>query len=526
MRTNQNPTIELSLAGPAKSSDNKATRPQASTPPTSNSAGNSQGVRQRSATNERLLGEITAYCQRTGLAESTFGRRAVNDGKLVTRLRFGGRVTTHTAERVRNHIARSLSDLGMDAAKTAVTNPTTNSVPNMAPGLSQTAQGASKSSGRASDNATPFRFYDNRQKYLLFVNTCTEKWVVSQRIEMELEHIKPRAPAMRVFDAGVGDGTVITRVMRTMHDRFPTVPFYIVGKEISLEDVRLALEKMPDRFYEHPSTVLVMTNMYYSEAPWLRPNTLAAASGLVWNEVALKGNTAGQFERQITDLQGFLAKNWTAKMSPTTGNPIYERPVVLVIYRDDHKLLLDNVRPKQGAVRADFDLVIASQPYRARVPVEFKASKVVAPLARALGPGGRLIGIHSAGNDPGLEIVQGIWPDEQPFTTDRHQLLKATKQVLGSEARTLNFNAYSDQRAFFKYDMHTLPSEISSSIGTSTLMAAWNAAVYVAQIEDQRLEPVMSDGKYLDVTREVLQRHGKLWFQNESYVISRHRHDS
>ena len=24
-----------------------------------------------------------------------------------------------------------------------------------------------------------FRFYDNRQKYLLFVNTCSEKWVVA-----------------------------------------------------------------------------------------------------------------------------------------------------------------------------------------------------------------------------------------------------------------------------------------------------------------------------------------------------------
>ena len=35
--------------------------------------------------------------------------------------------------------------------------------------------------------------------------------------------------------------------------------------------------------------------------------------------------------------------------------------------------------------------------------------------------------------------------------------------------------------------MHTLPSEISStasSIGTSTLFAAWNAAIYVAQVED------------------------------------------
>jgi hypothetical protein len=481
----------------------------------------------RSAGNDRLLAEIAAYCQRIGMAESTFGRRVVNDGKLVTRLRFGGRVTTHTADRVRSYIQRGMADLGPDAL--GVTAGRQGAAKNAAAANSMRGDVVRRpdEGGAREDKAiTPFRFYDNRQKYLLFVNTCTEKWVVSQRIEMELEHIKPRAPAVRVFDAGVGDGTVMTRVMRTMHDRFPTVPFYVVGKEISLEDVRLALEKMPDRFYEHPSTVLVMTNMYYSEAPWLRPNTLAAASGLVWHEVALSGSTAGQFERQITNLQGFLAKNWTAKISPTSGNPVYERPVVLVIYRDDHKLLLDNVRPRQGAVRADFDLVIASQPYRARVPVEFKATKVVAPLARALGPGGRLIGIHSFGNDPGLEIVQGVWPDEQPFKTDRHQLLKAVKQALGSEARSMNFNAYSDQRALFKYEMHTLPSEISSSIGTSTLMAAWNAAVYVAQIEDERLEPVLSAGNYLDVTREVLQKHGKLWFQNESYVISRHRHDT
>ena len=48
-------------------------------------------------------------------------------------------------------------------------------------------------------------------------------------------------------------------------------PFYVVGKEISLEDVRLTLEKLPDRFVEHPQTVVVLTNMNYGEAPWLRP---------------------------------------------------------------------------------------------------------------------------------------------------------------------------------------------------------------------------------------------------------------
>ena len=31
-----------------------------------------------------------------------------------------------------------------------------------------------------------FRFYDNRQKYLMFVNTCSEKWVIAQRVAKEL----------------------------------------------------------------------------------------------------------------------------------------------------------------------------------------------------------------------------------------------------------------------------------------------------------------------------------------------------
>ena len=98
---------------------------------------------------------------------------------------------------------------------------------------------------------------------MLFVNTCSEKWEVAHRISEELAHIHPHPPAVRIFDAGVGDGSVLTRVMRAMHDRFTHMPFYVVGKEISLEDVRLTLQKMSDRFFEHPSTVLVLTNLAY-----------------------------------------------------------------------------------------------------------------------------------------------------------------------------------------------------------------------------------------------------------------------
>src|ERR1700756_2803862 len=55
---------------------------------------------------EALLRDIAEYCRRSRMAESTFGRLAVNDGKLVSRLRLGGRVTTTTVERVQAVIAR------------------------------------------------------------------------------------------------------------------------------------------------------------------------------------------------------------------------------------------------------------------------------------------------------------------------------------------------------------------------------------------------------------------------------------
>ena len=457
-----------------------------------------------------LLDSIAEFCRRNGVAESTFGRRAVNDGKFVSRLRDGARVTPETLERVSVFLNRH-----------GATAPT---APHELKPLIRVAQRPAPVAAAGDEGPTrQFRFFDNRQKYLLFVNTCGEKEVIARRIGMELAHLHPRPPAVRVFDAGMGDGTVLTRVMREMHRRFPTMPFYFVGKEISLEDVRLSLEKMADRFFEHPATVLVVTNMYYAEAPWLAPRAVSAATSLEWREVALTGTTAHDFGEQIAALEPFLAKHWQARHSPKSGNPVYERPVALVIYRDDFRFLLDEVIPRQGKARADYDLVIASQPYRARVPVEFKAARVIGPLTRALGAGGRLLGIHSKGGDPGMEIVQRIWPEEQPFRTGRHDLLRAVRAELGREARRFNFNAYSEQRAVFRYDMHTLPTEIADSIGTSTLFAAWNAAVYVAQIDDERLGRVVGERKYLDATRDVLQAHGGLWFLDESYVVSRKR---
>ena len=79
-------------------------------------------------------------------------------------------------------------------------------------------QGSEKKAGRL------FRFFDNREKYLLFVSTCSEKAVIAKRVGVELRRVQPSRPALRIFDAGMGDATVLNDLMRDLHRRFRHVP--------------------------------------------------------------------------------------------------------------------------------------------------------------------------------------------------------------------------------------------------------------------------------------------------------------
>src|SRR3954464_11735941 len=107
-------------------------------------------------TAEQILGEIRDYCRATQTAESTFGRLVVNDGKLVSRLRDGAKITTGTLDKVRAYLTEH-----RPASSAAQAGPAPISKP-----LNGAAPAAVAPPG--------FRFFDNRQKYLLFVSTCSE----------------------------------------------------------------------------------------------------------------------------------------------------------------------------------------------------------------------------------------------------------------------------------------------------------------------------------------------------------------
>src|SRR5437764_3673989 len=98
---------------------------------------------------QQLLQEISDYCRRSGLAESTFGRRAVNDGKLTARLRNGGRITTDTLDRIHGFMAAHPAQVERPAIieRTREGHPASSSPP--AP-------------PKTDDPQRNFRFFDNR----------------------------------------------------------------------------------------------------------------------------------------------------------------------------------------------------------------------------------------------------------------------------------------------------------------------------------------------------------------------------
>jgi hypothetical protein len=387
--------------------------------------------------------------------------------------------------------------------------------------MSETTTDPAPAAHDGDGNNEPFRFFDNREKYLLFVTTTSEKSVVAARIGAELDHLKPKPPALRVFDAGTGNGVVLSTIMRDMHRRMPAVPFVVVGKEVSMEDARLTLATLPDRLAEHPETVVVLTNMLYAEAPELYPRKPEAQANLAWWDVALDGSTSHDFQQQIANLEHVLADGWQTETSPKTGNPVYAKPSVLVLYRKDRAFALDALVPRNiGAAQPfKYDLVLAAQPYRSRNAAEMKVKTVLAPCARALAQDGRLVIVQSTGHDPGMEIVRRIWPDDEPFATPRNTLIRELDKQLNDGGRAFRFEHDNDAQALFSYHMHAMPNEVTNRLSTSTALAAWNAAVYVAQIDDERVGTAMHGSEYLKVTNEVVLKHGGLWFQDESFVV-------
>ena len=69
-------------------------------------------------------------------------------------------------------------------------------------------------------------FFDSRDKYLSFINSTNEKSKIAFEIATYLKKTKIKGDAFKIFDAGTGDGTIISTLLSAVHDKFPHCLLY------------------------------------------------------------------------------------------------------------------------------------------------------------------------------------------------------------------------------------------------------------------------------------------------------------
>ncbi len=456
-----------------------------------------------------LVAEVRNFCARHGIAESTFGRHAVNDGKLVSRISSGSWIEEETARRVHDFMKRA--DRGEVALRGR---------PKRKKSDSNATKMAELISGESSVR-TPgsFAFHEQRQRFHIFANTTNGSWVVADRVAAELADLSPGPDGFRLLYAPMDNGIILTRTLRALHALHPDVPVLVVMKGRGLEDLRNTMGRLVDRIAEHPLSAFVMTNMYLREAVDLTKRSMDNPKEVAWRDVGLEGRRSYDFQVQVAGLYGELAKEWLVHQGED-AQPVYAVPSVVAIYRSDRKRELRHILPTPGDPELRYNYALLNHPYLHSHTMTFRLNYVLGPVFDRLADGGRMTVIQGYAKDPAHEIVGRIWPEQALPVISRYDIIRELRKALAG--RRFTVSGLTDTRALFRFDMHTLPVLEGHNLGTQSLSTAFNNAVYFAQVREDLIQEAIHEGRrYLEFTEQVLRENGGLWFVNEAFSVTR-----
>ena len=356
------------------------------------------------------------------------------------------------------------------------------------------------------------RFYDSRLSYLSFVQNTNEKKIISKKIYPYIEKL-PKKKVTRFLDAGIGDGTITSNIIKKFHDVHPNSLLLITGKEISFEDVFNSLIKFPDRFVEHPKLAITLTNMKFAELGLLSPTNKNLQ--IIKKNIVLKGKNAYEFEQQLEKLDNFINKNWGFDIDDN-GRTAYVRPCLINIYREDCKELIEKNIPKTH-MKNEYDFILASQAYRSRSLTKSKISNVIRPLACALKKNGTLMITHSAGNDSVTSILNNGFIKADLFPDNGRSIIKFINQN-----KSLNGNTYQFSKPKnYSYSFRKIPSEIVNQMSSSSLDSKISNLFYIGQLSNDEKNLILNDQKKINKLKKLILNQDRIIFNNEIFSIKK-----
>ena len=356
------------------------------------------------------------------------------------------------------------------------------------------------------------RFYDSRLSYLSFVQNTDEKKVISEKIYPYLSKL-PKKNIYHFLDAGIGDGTITSNLIKKFHALRPNSLLCITGKEISFEDVFNSLIKMPDRFIEHPKLAVTLTNMKFSEIGSLASgdnNSKVAIRNLI-----LKGSNAHDFEKQLQRLELFINKNWGFDIDKN-GRTAYVKPCIINIFREDKKDLIFKHLPKVNK-NNKYDFILASQAYRSRSSTRAKIVNVINPLARILRKDGLLVVTHSVGNDS-IEKIFNIASVKSDFFPDSSKTLIAA--IKKNDLFSLKGFKFSSPKKY-SYGFRKIPREVVAEMSSSSMHSKISNIFYIAQLSKEESEILQNNPTKIKKIKKAILNQDTLYFNNEIFSIKK-----
>ncbi|MFL2715276.1 MAG: hypothetical protein ACJ0FR_04200 [Gammaproteobacteria bacterium] len=360
------------------------------------------------------------------------------------------------------------------------------------------------------------RFFDDRLKYLSFIQNTSEKKAISLKLYPHIASLSQNKSYLRILDAGTGDGTIKSNVIKSFHKYHPYTSLLITGKEISYEDLKNTIEKMPDRFVEHPNLMVTMTNVKFSELGLVESSTKVQNKKIREFNLILKSNNSFDFHSQITSnkLGNFIKKNWGIEIDRKSRTS-YSNPCIIRIYREDNEKYLKQFI-KNDYKNNNYDLIIASQAYRAASSVKVKVNNVIGPLMRLLNNSGKLLVTHSSGGKSIQKILKMAFKDKEAFPNSAKDIIDYLKGNL------VNENKYTFARPVnYSFGFKKAPDQTVTELFGHNTDAKWANIVYVGQIPDKDIQVLEKNTRLHNKVRKAIDNSGVIEFENEIFSIKK-----
>lgn len=361
------------------------------------------------------------------------------------------------------------------------------------------------------------KFFDNRMRYLLFTQNTNEKMRFCELALPYIKKIKNNKSCIKVLDAGIGDGTIACNIIKTFHKFHADKMLALTGKEISFKDVKNTLEKLSDRFIEHPKLLITLTNVKYSEIHLVNNFSDIEHKSAKILKIELTGDSSYDFHNQLTGsaVDKFISRHWGISLDDF-GKSSYDSPCIMKIYRRDQE---NNILSNYTSCRTAnyYDLIIASQAYRSRSTTAQKIKLVISPLIKLLNTSGTLLVTHSIGGEIISELMKTFFDKIDPFPIKANDLINKLQDNLNNKEDVYFFS----KPVTYEFNYSKSPLNSATQLFGREIDEKTDSVLYFAQLTDEEVRDVYKDKMLWLKLQECIRNHNDLNFLNEFFTIQK-----